>query len=276
MFEPEPALDEGDLRHILVVPSVLILVSFAVVQACGQDADPQVDELLARTRASFATFNAALPSIDCDESIRSFEDQDGKTLNAQTATSLIRVRRQDGNAREPFREEREFQSVNGKTYPAGTKLKNPFSLLVNGAFGEDFRGLLSEDVVSCNRYEVLNYRGGLALKVSFGESALKTDACAKLPEPGVATFWLDRGTGQLVRAEFYYPKNGLRRFKGFSINTDFGVTPFGGKSYVIPTRVFARLGEASGDDLLVYSAEYSNCHKFESTMRIVPEMETPR
>ncbi len=264
------------MRNILVAPSALILVSFAVVQACGQDADPPLDELLARTRASLATFNSALPSIDCDESIYSFEDQQNTITNEQKATSLIRVRRQEGNAKEPFREEREFRSVNGRTYPPGTKFKNPFSLLVNGAFGEDFRGLLSEGAVSCNRYEVLNYRGGLALKVSFGESALKTDACAGLPAPGVATFWLDRGTWQLVRAEFYYPKDGLRRFKGFSISTDFGVTPFGGKSYVIPTRVFARLGEASGDDLLVYSAEYSNCHKFEATMRILPDTETPR
>ncbi|HMG84532.1 MAG TPA: hypothetical protein VK574_02245 [Terracidiphilus sp.] len=265
------------MKRILVVLPVLILVLFSVVRALGQSTDPPPDELLARARASFATFNSALPSIDCDESIRSFEDQNGKTTNEQRATSLIWVRRQEGNAKEPFREEREFRSVNGKTYPPGTKLKNPFSLLVNGAFGEDFRWLLSEDAVLCNRYEVLNYRGGLALKVSFGESALKTDTCAKLPTPGVATFWLDRGTWQLMRAEFYYPKDGLRKFKGFSINTDFGVTPFGGKFYVIPTKVSATLGQASGNDLLVYSAEYSNCHKFDATMRILPDtIETQR
>ncbi len=264
------------MRHILLVLPVLITVSFAVVQARGQEADPSLAELLARARESFATFNSALPSIDCDESIHSFEDQQGKITNEQRATTLIRVRRQEGNSEEPFREERIFQSVNGKNYPPGTKLKVPFPLIVNGAFGEDFRGLLSENAVSCNRYEVLNYRGGLALKVSFGENASKTAACAKLLTTGVATFWLDRGTWQLLRAEFYYPKNGKGRFKGFSIDTDFGVTPFGGKSYVIPTKVFARLGEASGDDLLVYNAEYSNCHKFEATMRILPEMETPR
>jgi len=261
----------------MVVLPVLAFLHLTASQVRGQDADPPLDKVLAKTRASFATFNSALPSIDCDESLVSFETRDGKKKREQKATTVIQVRRQEGNRAEPYKEERTFTSVNGKTYPAETTLQVPFPLIVNGAFGDDFSWLISEDAVSCNRYQVLHDSGGLALKVTFRQNAAKIAGCDKFSTTGVTTFLLDRATWQLLRVEVFYPQTKVKKYPTEAMITDFVVKPFGEKSYMIPAKVSATMSAPSGNDLLVYSAEYSNCHKFDATMRILPDpIETPR
>lgn len=264
------------MRCIAITTPILISLLAAAVKAPGQKTDPPLDEVIAGARQSIATFSSALPSIYCDESLHSYEIRGGKTKREQTATTLIQVRRQDGNSKEPFKEERKFRSVDGKTLPEGTAVRLDLPLMLNGGFGDDFSVFFGKDSAACNKFQILDDApipagDGLALKISLGQNAAQNGTCIKLPTDGAATFWLNRGTWQVLRAEFHYPQSKVGTFSGLSIIKDFAAIPFGEKSYVIPAKVYAAMGKASGNDMLVYQAEYSNCHKFETTMRILPE-----
>src|ERR1035438_5921407 len=86
---------KGSLRSgsIVFFSSIFLLATGARMR--GQQASPALQEAIEGTQASIATFNSALPSIYCDESLHSFEIRGGKTKREQRVTSLIEVRRQE-------------------------------------------------------------------------------------------------------------------------------------------------------------------------------------
>ena len=247
----------------------------AAVTVPAQHAVPSTNEALAHVRENVDASNAALPNIFCDEKIDSREIRDGKIKREMTLAAVMRVTRNSDGGR-GFKEERSLITVDGKPARKGKQYKPPFLLF--GGFGQDFKDYLSSGVRQCNVYrlETDASAGGreYVLEVSVDPAKRDEPSCNGLRPQVSVKFRLNPDTFEIDRFEELAA--GAGRSLGFGdlhTATDYAMVPLGPKSFLIPVRVHAVLNQSSKPEEVVYDAEYSNCHRFGSTMTILPAAE---
>ena len=244
--------------------------------ACGQQGKRPVEEVVARVRANLEASNAIIPDVFCTEHLRSAEMRNNQVKHEVILDSVLRATRQPDGSDE-FKEERSIEQANGKPAKKGKKFSLPLSI-ANG-FGATFASYLAPEYAPCNKFRLTGDPSGkdVILEIARAPQIEHVEACAKLAPGTSARFWLDPDSLEILRFEVTTPHAGAPSgFDNFSSTIDYAPIPLGPRMCRLPTRVHADLKKSSGSDELVYDASYSNCHRFGSTMTIVPgTMEAP-
>ncbi len=238
--------------------------------ACGQQGKPPVEEVVARVRANLEASNAILPDVFCTEHLRSAEMRNNQAKREVTLDSVLRATRQaDGS--DEFKEERSIVQANGK--PARKCKKFSLPLSIADGFGATYATYFAPEYAQCNNYRLASDPSGgdVVLEIVRGPDMKHLKGCAKLASGTSARFWLDADSLEILRFELTTARpEAPDGFNSFSGTIDYAITPLGPRMCRLPTRVHAELKKSSGNDELVYDASYSGCHRFGSTVTIVP------
>ena len=255
------------LRKLFGFP---VMFAVCVLAARAQQDSAAALQTLQKVRAKLETSMATLPNIDCDEHVRSVGFIDHKVKREITIDSTMRATRQPDA--DEFKEERTVRAVNGKTGKKQRDVILPLSIA--GGFGNSFSPYLALKYEQCHAYE-LKPSGNdkeMLMEVTGRLENYSNPACSQFKVETKAWFWLDADSAQLLRMESVSPHAGdAIRFKTLTTKTEYALVPLGTSSYLLPARVHAELALGSSDNAaLQYDAEYSNCHRFEVTMKILP------
>jgi hypothetical protein len=255
------------LRKLFGFP---VMFAVCVLAARAQQDSAAALQTLQKVRAKLETSMATLPNIDCDEHVRSVGFIDHKVKRVVTFDATMRATRQPGA--EEFKEERTVRTVNGKAVKKQRDVILPLSIA--GGFGNSFSPYLALKYEQCHAYE-LKPSGNdkeMLMEVTGRLENYSNPACSEFKVETKARFWLDANSAQLLRMESVSPHAGdTIRFKTLTTKTEYALVPLGTSSYLLPARVHAELALGSSDNAaLQYDAEYSNCHRFEVTMKILP------
>jgi hypothetical protein len=260
------------LRKLFGFP---VLFAACVLAAQAQQDSAAALQTLAKARARLETSMATLPNIDCDEHVRSVGFIDNKVKREITLDSTMRATRQPDA--DEFKEERTLRTVNGKTVnrKTGKMQRNVvLPLSIAGGFGNSFSPYLALKYEQCHAYE-LKPSGNdkeMLMEVTGRLENYQNPACSQFMVATKARFWLDADSAQLLRMESVSLHAGdAIGLKTLTTKTEYALVPLGQSSYLLPVRVHAQLTRGNDDDVAMqYDAEYSNCHRFEVTMEILP------
>jgi hypothetical protein len=275
-FDARESLAEmpnGRALHKLLGFPVMFAACVLAVRA-QQDSAAAL-QTLQKVRAKLETSMATLPNIDCDEHMRSVGFIDHKVKRVVTLDSTMHATRQPDA--DEFKEERTVRAVNGKAVNgnAGKKQRDVIlPLSIAGGFGNSFSPYLALKYEQCHAYE-LKPSGNdkeMLMEVTGRLANYSNPACSQFRVETKARFWLDADSAQLLRMESVSPHAGdAIGFKTLTTRTEYALVPLGKSSYLLPVRVHAELALGNSDNVAMqYDAEYSNCHRFEVTMKILP------
>jgi hypothetical protein len=260
-------------RHVL---SVCMLACSAVAAAHAQQSKPAIDQMLSRVEANTEQYKASVPSFVCDEHITSQEIHEGKTRHETTVDALFRVSRSasQGGA---LTESREIKTVNGK--PSGDKKLN-VPIAFSGGFSGALAKFLSADHHSCFDYQTDSsaprQAGAEAYTFTAREAALKEPACSSI-QPGTSgKFVIDSASMQVTHIERTVPNPvGKDRDILGTAAVDFAAVTLNGQSFWLPVTITAFTTETPKTDGFLFTAHYSNYHRFAASSVILPTTDSP-
>ena len=248
-----------------------ILLAVFVSAARAQQDDAAALQTLEKVRARLETSMATLPNIDCDEHVRSVGFIDNKVKREITLDSTMHATRQPGA--DEFKEERTLRMLNGKIPKKQPQVHLP--LFITGGFGNSFSPYLASKYEQCHAYTLLPSGNDkeMLMEVTGRLENYLHPICKEFTTATKARFWLDADSAQLLRMEAVSPHAGESiGLKTLTSTTEYALVPLGKSSYLLPARVHAQLMRRDESVAVQYDAEYSNCHRFEVTMEILPDV----
>lgn len=244
---------------------LLALAFFIVPVAVGGQQLPPLDVLLDRLYAYSRQYQAALPSLTCDEEITSQAlNRRGKvTRQTNVQTTLREIRTEDPY--DPFHETREYKTVNGRP------LRKPFRLpfFVQGGFA-NLVGFRRWEQKECFDYTVTPEDGGRTVRL---EMTLKTpptnSSCARLPAGFHRIVIAEPDTGRILHSErTISPEVAATSTEVYFGGIDYAPRKLGEQTIWLPSRFYAHDAENTGR---MY-ATYSNYHRYTGELKILPDI----
>jgi hypothetical protein len=256
--------------------AVLLVVAGPAHGAAQASTTLTVPVLLQHLYSTIRDYSASIPSVFCNESLRTTHTRDGHTVQDISEQSVLQVRR---NPNGDFTEEREVTLQNGK--PVGhSKVANFFKLqklpvVVHDGFGRSFSPYLGADVENCNTYKLIPPREGdgdlLVLQVTPITPVKSGSHCTEMSPDTVDTFWIDKHTYQIQREREQDPSamisHGVKYAMEGTIN--YQMVSLGPKSYLLSSNVHATVQSANGREQFGWDSTYSNCHAYSSSSTIL-------
>jgi hypothetical protein len=269
--------------------AVLLLMLDATLPAQTASKPPSpspaqtVQQVLAGVRASIATTIAKLPDVECQEQAHSVYLHNGKVKRDMTLNSTLQARRMIDKMGD-FAEERTPApggSINGKPLKPGKKYSLPLHL-TNG-FGTTYEWDVSPKVEPCWTYKIISGTAEESNLIGLQATPKGVDAplCGPPSDGKVAILWLDPVSYQIRRLHFVDPHAKLHLTGKIFISKyepyyfvgtiDYHLVTLGQKQYLLPEKVHATAWakELNSPDERVYDAQYSGCHIFRSTIKII-------
>ncbi len=267
----------------------LLFAASAQAQTAATTPSPSsaqtVQQVLAGVRANIATTIATLPDVECQEQTHSVYLHNGKVKQDVTLNSTLQARRMNGKTGD-FSEERTPApggSINGKPTKPGKKYGLPFN--ITDGFGTTYEWALSPKVEPCLTYKIIH--GTAAEKdwigLQLSPKSISTPHCSTTDVASVVTFWLDPVSYQIRRYQIVDPHAMMHLTEKIFISkyepryyvgsTDYALISLGQKQYLLPEKVqgTAWKKELNSPDERMYTAQYSGCHIFRSSIKIITD-----
>ena len=239
----------------------LAVVIFPAAAVCQQV--PSLGVLLDRLDAYANHYQAALPSLICEEQITSqaLNDKGKVTREAKLESTLREVR--TGNPYDPFREEREFKSA-GRRRP---RRPSELPYYVEGGFA-GLVGFKSWEHRECFDYVVTSVEGSSTFHLDMALKKEYTNAsCAKLPAGLHRVVIAEPETGRILHTERTIAPELAERGDGVYFGgIDYSPQKLGEETFWLPSRFYSHDAENTGR----MSATYSNCHRYTVELKVVP------
>lgn len=230
--------------------------------------------LVDRLYAYADQYRATLPSLSCDERIVSWlVSYDGKIKRrVQVDGTMRELRKTPPNLLDPFSEQHTVIKVNGKRVRGGTMGVEETNLpyLIQGIFA-NLIGFHREELKDCFVYSASAVNDGNA-----GEVQIEVD---RKPEPPAeacrailpGTHYMviaDAETGRIVHSERTIPPDASEQNdEAYFASIDYAPVQFGDRVFWLPVRSSAHDATDTGR----MESAYSNCHRYGSEVRIVPD-----
>lgn len=244
---------------------------------------PTLNEILQRLEANLNHYDAAVPSLFCDEHVISRVEQYGPPDQDIITDSIFRLRR----TRKPDHttalvESREIKKVNGK--PATSQgIDGP--TLLTGAF-EGALAAVSLNQSACMNYVLqrINDDSPKEPYIIHFVTALSPQSSINciLQENGKGRLFIDPESMQVTRLELTTPHHviipGPRPVIGKRVLTViYAPVLLGDETFWMPSAITMRNSSGFGFHMIAWSfrATYGNYHRMEVTSRIVPGSEVP-
>lgn len=255
-------------RFILLI--CMCLIAGYCRDGFAQTPTPSIDDVLKRVRTNITTYIASLPSFECEEHIDSKETRSGQVIHQTQLTSLLRVKHTE-EPTQPLVELRRIQTVDGR--PAKKKTYH-LPLSISGAFDDAFANLFDERTANCYQYALEpphdSDNAPLVLSMSLRPDARAISACAQIAPDSSAKVYLDTLSYQIVGLKTRFPHSHIRDFSDLHISYGYSVVSLSGKKFLLPESVDAELTNSRSGSALQYEATYTDYHKFDVTMTIIP------
>ncbi len=247
----------------------LAVLVFPVWARCQQL--PSIDVLLDRLDAYATQYQATLPSLSCDEQIRSQAlNKKGKVTWDVKIQSNLREIRTD-NPIDPFVEKHEFKSVNGRR-PKSVTQTPQMPYFVEGGFA-GLVGFKRWEQRECFDYLVTAGEASQTVRL---EMTVKTKSpnpsCAELPEGFHRIVIADPETGRILHTErTIAPEAAIRNTDVYFGGIDYAPQKLGEQTFWLPSRFYAHDATNGGSVL----TSYSNCHRYAGELKILPSVDFP-
>jgi hypothetical protein len=236
--------------------------------AAGCQNLPSLDVLLGRLDAYAKQYQAALPSLTCDEQITSQAlNRKGKVTSEVKAQSTLREVRTE-NPYDPFHEERDFKSVNGRR-PSRTPQMPYF---VEGGFAS-LVGFKRWEQRECFDYVLSSGDSGQTVLLNMTLKAkFSTPSCARLPAGFRRIILADPETGRILHTERTIAPEAAAADVGVYFGAiDYQPQKIGEQEFWLPSHFYSHDATNRGR----MSATYSNCHRYAGELKILPSVFSP-
>jgi hypothetical protein len=248
--------------------AVLIVPVVGGSPVAGPQQVPSLAVLLDRLDAYAKHYQATLPSLECDEEIRSQAlNKKGKvTWEVKIESTLREVR--TGDPYDPFLEKREYKSVDG--HRPKRNFEMPY--FAEGGFG-GLVGFKRWEQRECFDYMVSPGDSGQTVRL---EMTLKTNfvdpSCAKLPLGLHRIVIADAETGRIVHTERTIAADVMVKDMDVYFGAiDYAPQRLGEETFWLPSLFYAQ----DDKDMGRMFATYSNCHRYAGELKILPSVSFP-
>ena len=267
--------------------SLVALLGFSSAWGAQRTKLPTLNEILKRLDANLSHYDAAVPSLFCDEHVISSQmERNLPELNTVTDSIFLLKRTPKPDHTSMLVESREIRSVNGK--PATSQhLDGPAQL--SGVF-EGGLAVVSLSQTACMSYTLqrIDRDSPAAPYVVRFETALtpQNSADCLLQEKSKGQVFIDPASMQVAHLEITTPRHVIVPGNGYGspivgrreLTVDYAPVLLGGKTFWMPSAITMRVvRDAGGFHMIAWSfrATYRNYHRLEVTSRIVPGSEAP-
>jgi hypothetical protein len=262
------------MKRQLQIGCLVLLISAFWHPAGVQSQTLATEEVLAQVRNNIVQFRNTLPDFVCNETITSRVIENEKVSEQRIVESLFTWTRKDTQSIP--KESREVLAIDGKPVRKGTKMpKVPF-LPNQPTVNTLFIVLASAPGAppSFYDYKVIgreNVGDISSLRIEF-EQMKPTIGSLRM----AGTAWVDLEFMQAIRTELHllgFAKSSVMdEFDSYSILTDYSRVDINTKPYWLPRSVKVEGTRAKGGVrngyIARYLAEYSNCHKFDTSVEL--------
>jgi hypothetical protein len=247
---------------------IFVVTALIFPAAAGCQNLPSLDVLLGRLDAYAKQYQAALPSLSCDEQITSQAlNKKGKVTTEVKAQSTLREVRTE-NPYAPFHEERDFKSINGHR-PGRT---SPMPYFVEGGFAS-LVGFKRWEQRECFDYVLTSGDSSqTVLLIMTLKRKFTTPSCARLPAGFHRIIIADPETGRIVHTERTIAPEAAAADVGVYFGAiDYQPQKIGEQEFWLPSHFYSH--DATGTGRM--SATYSNCHRYLGELKILPSVPSP-
>ena len=247
---------------------MILLLAGTLLLAAPQQDGTRVSQLLAKLVANNRQYEAALPSLTCEETVHSQRLKKGKVKEEVVLDATMRVVR-TGDAREPFDEKHVFHTRNGKPLPEGVQYPRvPF--FVSGAFANalGFGRLAAE---ACLEVALQDDGTGPTLQLTVERKAElePNPACAAVKTTKVLT--VDREDAQVVHLLRTMSPEQAEQYRDVPYaELDYAPVALGDKTFWLPSRAEMH----SSDEERRVIVTYTGCRRFAATVTITGGTQT--
>jgi hypothetical protein len=235
--------------------------------AVGQQTPP-LNLLLDRLQAYASQYQAALPSLSCDELITSQAlNKKGKVSWQIKIQSTLREIRND-DPYDPFLEKRDYKSVDGHR----PKPDFPMPLFVEGGFA-NLVGFKSWEQRECFDYVLSPGDSAGTVRLEMTLKANPPDSsCTKIPAGFHRVVIADPESGRILHSErSVSPEVAASTREVYFGAVDYAPQTLGDQTFWLPARFYAHDFRGT----LRMFATYSNYHRYTGEMKMLPGMSMP-
>ena len=238
------------------------LLAIPLLVAGRQTSD---EDELRRVIAYTEAYRKRLPSLECDETMRSQRLRNGKVRREVEIKATLRELR-DENEPGGFRDDYTFKSVNGK--PAKPNFSTgALPYFVYKAFANGL-GIAESPLPACFSYRFARLDNGRTLQFNIdSKPGVRDPSCKKLPDDYHKMMLIDAASGAVRRVERRMsPEFANINLEIPYIAIDYAPQRLGEETFWLPTRFVAIDLHQQGGMI----AAYSNCHRYTVASRVVP------
>ncbi len=241
-------------------------VMLAVPNASAQES---VNAVVAQLLDAGKRYEAALPSLSCEENVISQRLKNGKVKQEVRLEATMQVKRMESE-RSLFLETYKFNKRDGAPVADGAKFDIPY--FVNGAFANSL-GFGTRARLACLRVSLRDEPASpiLELTTRAREDLQSTQECKMIPPGYVKVVTIDRASGHVTHLLRTVPDKEARRLKDVAYaEVDYAPVALGAETFWLPTRAVMHDGSDEGHMIV----SYSGCHRFASTVTITGGTQT--
>lgn len=263
----------------MLMPTSFFLAVLFLLQGGAAAGPPRtMDNVLAAVSRNVKDFEDLLPDFVCDEKITSSSYESGKLREIKMVESTFTAVQQPsaapGRGRLAFTETREVLAIDGRPVQKGTRMpKLPLGMA--GGFGALLGMTFSPKNLQYHNYD-LDSRPDSAgrLIIRFTTKENQRELRTMLNGEGLinkdsGTAWIDPDTLQVERLErefFSLP----RALKQLQNTVEYGPTVIGDRQFWLPRSMRTDVTDRNPKSTKTFLAEYTNCKKFTTDIKIVP------
>jgi hypothetical protein len=249
---------------------------------------PDIAQTISKVREHVASLHKKLPDFICQEEVTVRETEGSKTIEKKHYLLSLRAIRQPHSSANQFSESRDVISatVNGKAVNEN-KYDPPIHWL-RGGFARDLFTFFDEPTSSCYEFKPVSPSGATDSNILVLDAALNKNArslsmeCAHVPDNlSAARVWIDLKAMQVVRIQevtvhttgFSGPFSHSNGEYTYSPVIEYSPVNIHGSDYWLPRTKSVDIIKTKGQFSTSYTSQYSDYHKFETTVTItaIPE-----
>ena len=274
------------VRTLSTAISLVAFLGFSTALYPQQVSQPTLEQILQRLEANLRHYDAAVPSLFCDEHAISqvWPGARGENTITDSVFRLMRIGKPDHTS--TLVESREIQKVDGK--PATSQYIDGPTML-SGAF-EGGLAVVSLSQGVCMRYALEPRKrdrpsGPYIVRFATDLGPRNSDTCL-FQENSTGRAFIDPAAMQITHMELTTPRHVIIPEGADTsavvgkrvITVDYAPLLLGGETFWMPTTITMRATSGSGTFHMIawsFRATYRNFHKLEVTSRILPGTEPP-
>jgi hypothetical protein len=259
--------------------------SLSMTAVAEEGKSPDLAQTISKVRENVVTLHKKLPDFICQEEVSVRETENSKTIEKKHYLLSLRAVRRTQDAENQFSESRDVISATVDGKAVNENKYDPPVHFLRGGFARDLFSFFDEPTSSCYEFKLATTPGATDSNTLVIDATLNKNLrplpieCAHVPEGlTAARVWIDLKALQVVRIQ-EKTGHGVQFAGPFSrSNGDYSSSPvieytpvsIHGSDYWLPRSKSVECIKTKGRYSISYTSQYSDYHKFETSVTIKP------